>query len=188
MHFLPSVRIPCEVCGGLRLNPSSLSVEYKGKNLGQILKCSVREVKALFGDHWKISRYLDSLIDIGLHYLQIGAEMASLSAGEAQRVKLAKELAKPRKATTLYLMDEPTTGLYILEVKDVISQFQKLTKEGHTVIVVEHNIDMIAACDFLLELGPGAGPEGGKIIAHGSPRHLARCKKSPTGRFLRERM
>jgi excinuclease ABC subunit A len=188
MQFLPPVRIPCEVCHGLRLNPSSLSVEYKGKNLGQILKCSTEEARKIFEDHWKISRLLDSLIEVGLHYLPLGAEMASLSTGEAQRVKLAKELARSRKMTTLYLMDEPTLGLHIHEVRKVVAQLQKLTKEGHTVIVVEHTIDVIAACDFLLELGPGAGHDGGTVIAQGSPRHVARSNKSPTGRFLRERM
>jgi excinuclease ABC subunit A len=188
MHFLSPVRVPCEMCHGLRLNPISLSIEYKGKNLGQILTCSIAETKTLFEGHWKICRYLDSLIDVGLHYLQLGAEMVSLSAGEIQRVRLAKELAKSRKTTTLYLMDEPTTGLHIQEVRNAVSQFQKLVKDGHTVIVVEHNIDLIAACDYLLELGPGAGLDGGKVIASGSPREIARRGKSPTGTFLRERM
>lgn len=188
MHFLPSVRMLCEECHGLRLNPASLSVEFKGKNLGQILQCSVEEVKSLFSDHKKICRYLDSLIDVGLSYLALGQEMASLSSGEAQRIKLAKELVKSRRVKTLYLMDEPTTGLHIREVKGVISQLKRLTEEGHTVIVVEHNIDVIGACDFLLELGPGAGPDGGKVVAQGSPLMVARNKKSPTGRYLRERI
>ena len=187
LHFLPTARIPCEGCNGLRLNPSSLSVEYKGKNLGQILKLSVLEAKKLFEDHWKISRLLDSLVDVGLSYVQLGREMVSLSTGEAQRVKLAKELAKSRKAVTLYLMDEPTTGLHIHEVRSVIAQLQKLVSEGHTVIVVEHNIEVIASCDYLLELGPGAGPHGGKVVAAGSPRSVARKARSPTGIFLQKR-
>jgi excinuclease ABC subunit A len=187
MHFLPSVRMLCTACQGLRLNPASLSVKYKGKNLGQVLRCSAGEARILFEDHWKISRFLDSLIEVGLSYLQLGQEIISLSTGEAQRVRLAKELAKPRKATTLYLMDEPMTGLHMNEVTSVIRHLRKLTEEGHTVFMIEHTLDAIAACDFLLELGPGAGPNGGKEIARGSPQHIARRGKTPTGIYLRAR-
>lgn len=187
LHFLPSVRVPCEACHGLRLNPKSLSVEYKGKNFGQMLQCTVEEARDLFEDHWKISRLLDTLIAVGLPYLQLGQETIALSRGEAQRVRLAKELAKPRKGVTLYLMDEPMTGLHMNEVALVLRQLRNLTNEGHTVLMIEHTIEAIASCDFLLELGPGAGPEGGKVIAHGSPQHIARLKKTPTGRFLQMR-
>ena len=187
MHFLPSARIPCESCHGLRLNPVSLSVEYKGLNVGQILALSVAEAKILFEDHWKIARLLGTLVNSGLHYLHLGQEMVSLSNGEAQRVTLAKELSSSRKSTTLYLLDEPTTGLHAQEVRLVIDQLQRLVSDGHTVVVVEHTIDMIAACDYLIELGPGAGPNGGKIITKGSPRQIAKSTTSPTGRFLRER-
>ncbi len=187
MHFLPSVRVPCEACGGLRLNPSSLSVLYKGKNFGQILQLPIEEARTLFAGHPKITRYLDGLMAMGLGDLRLGAETASLSTGEAQRAKLARELAQRRTAATLYLMDEPTIGLHINEVRGLISQLHSRKEEGHTVIVVEHNIDLIAACDWLVELGPGAGPNGGKVIASGTPMHIARQARTPTGKYLRER-
>lgn len=188
MHFLPPVRVPCDGCGGLRLNPASLSVEYRGKNLGQILKLPVECARKLFEGHRKITRCLDSLVEVGLQYVPLGAEMVSLSSGEAQRAKLAKELAKSRKKRTLYLMDEPMTGLHIQEVRRLMAQLHILVNEGHTVIVVEHNIDAVALCDHLVELGPGAGSEGGKVVATGSPASIAKRARTPTGKFLRERM
>jgi excinuclease ABC subunit A len=187
MHLLPPARVPCDACHGLRLNPVSLSVEYRGYNVGQILTLSVAEAKALFEEHWKIVRILDSLIAGGLQYLVLGQEMVSLSTGEIQRVILAKELSRSRVSTTLYLMDEPSTGLHAREVSLLIQQLRSLVCDGATVVVVEHHLDLIAACDHLLELGPGAGPHGGTIVAQGSPKQLAQHELSPTGRFLRER-
>jgi excinuclease ABC subunit A len=187
MHFLPSTRIPCESCNGLRLNSTALSVEYQGLNLGQILALSAGEARLLFDSHRKIVSLLDALVEGGLHYLRLNQETVSLSPGEVQRLTLCKELAASRKESTLYLLDEPTTGLHAREVSLLIAQLQRLVQEGHTVIIVEHTIDMIAACDFLIELGPGAGPSGGKIVGQGSPRQIAHNKRSPTGRFLRER-
>jgi excinuclease ABC subunit A len=187
MRFLPTARIICEACGGLRLNPTSLSVTYNGLTMGHMLGLSVAEVREMFEDHWKIVRILDTLIDVGGSYLRLGQEMASLSAGEVQRVKLARELASPRRGATLYLMDEPTAGLHPREVRTVLSHLKNLVQGGHTVIVVEHNLDMIASCDFLLELGPGAGEHGGRIVAQGTPWKVAHAADSPTGRYLKER-
>jgi excinuclease ABC subunit A len=187
MRFLPTARIPCEACGGLRLNPASLSVTYSGLTLGHLFGLSIAEVRGLFEDHWKIVRILDTLIGVGGSYLRLGQEMASLSTGEVQRVKLARELASSHRGTTLYLMDEPTAGLHPREVRTVISHLKKLVQDGHSVIVVEHNLDLIASCDFLLELGPGAGENGGRIVAQGTPWKLAHNTDSPTGRYLKER-
>ena len=187
MRFLPTARIPCETCGGLRLNPTSLSVTFNGLTMGHLFGLSIAEVRGLFEDHWKIVRILDTLIGVGGSYLRLGQEMASLSTGEVQRVKLARELASSHRGTTLYLMDEPTAGLHPREVRTVISHLKKLVQDGHTVIVVEHNLDLIASCDFVLELGPGAGENGGRIVAQGTPWKLAQIANSPTGRYLKER-
>ena len=187
MRFLPTARIPCEACGGFRLNPTALSVTYNGLSMGHLFGLSIAEIRNVFEDHWKIVRILDTLIGVGGSYLRLGQEMASLSSGEVQRAKVARELASPHKKKTLYLMDEPTAGLHPREVRTVLSHLKGLVQEGHTVLVTEHDLDVIASCDFVLELGPGAGSGGGRIVAQGTPWEIAKKADSPTGRYLKER-
>lgn len=188
MHFLPSAQIPCPSCQGHRLNPSALSVLFKGLSLGDLLQLSIEEIRPLFEEYWKIASILDTLIHIGGSYLKLGQEIVSLSEGDVQRIKLAKELASSKRGPTLYLMDEPTTGLHPREVASLVLNIRQLIEKGHTVVVVEHNIDFIAECDYLLELGPGAGSKGGRRTGQGCPWTLAHDTHSPTGSFLRKRL
>lgn len=184
MHFLPTLRILCDQCQGLRLNPVSLEVTYKGKNLGQILQCTVAEAREIFQDHPKTCRILDTLIAVGLDYLNLGQEMATLSGGEAQRIKLSRELAKRSSGKTLYLMDEPTTGLHSEDIVKLLKILHKLVDKGNTIIMIEHNLDMIKNADFVIDLGPGAGVDGGRIIAKGTPEQIAKNPKSITGKYI----
>ena len=188
MRFLPTARIPCEACGGLRLNPSSLSVTYNGLSMGQLFGLSIAQIRGMFEDHWKIVRILDTLVGVGGSYLRLGQEVASLSSGEVQRMKLARELALSHRGAALYLMDEPTAGLHPREVRTVLAHMKRLVQDGHTVIVVDHNLDVIGSCDFVIELGPGAGSDGGRIVAKGTPWEVARSAGSITGRHLRKRI
>ncbi len=185
LHFLPSHRQLCTYCNGLRLNPLSLSVEYKGFSLGKLLQCTIDELQPMFSHHKKISAILQALSVIGLGYLKLGQEMVSLSPGEVQRIVLAIEIARSRRGTTLYLFDEPTTGLHINEVINLNRILHELAEEGHTVIVVEHHLHIISSCNYLIELGPKAGPEGGAIIAQGGPKELVQNTGSQTGPFLK---
>ena len=185
MHFLPPVKVDCPECKGLRLNPTSLSVLYQGKNLGEILKLSILEVRTLFAMHPRITRLLDVLISIGLGYLNLGQEIQSLSSGEVQRVRLSRELARRNRQHTLYLMDEPTTGLHPREVEKVAQLLRQLVEKGHSIIAIEHNLDFIASCDHIIDLGPGAGDAGGKVIFEGTPLEASKSKKSVTGKFLK---
>jgi excinuclease ABC subunit A len=185
MHFLPTLRILCEECGGLRLNPVSLEVTYQNKNLGQLLQCTVAEVREIFQDHPKICKILDTLIAVGLEYLNLGQEMASLSGGEAQRIKLSRELAKRSSGKTLYLMDEPTTGLHSEDILKLLKILHKLVDKGNTIIMIEHNLDMIKNADFVVDLGPRAGAEGGRVIASGTPEEIASSRSSITGKYLK---
>lgn len=184
LHFLPSLKIVCEECQGLRLNPRSLEVRYAGKNIGEILKLTVAEAKELFQDHPKIRRILETLSSVGLDYLTLGQGMASLSGGEAQRIKLSRELSKRSSGKTLYLLDEPTTGLHPSDIDLLLQVLQKLVDKGNSIIVIEHNIDVIQAADFILDLGPVGGDNGGYLIASGTPAEIAANKKSLTGKFL----
>lgn len=184
MHFLPSVQVVCEECRGLRLNPSSLEITYEGKNLGQYLDYTIDEARIAFQNHPKIVRILDTLISVGLGYLKLGQEMATLSGGEAQRIKLSRELAKRSTGKTLYLLDEPTTGLHSDDIKKLLSVLQRLVDKGNTMIVIEHNLDIIKNADFILELGPDAGDKGGKLVASGTPKMIKKNKNSLTARYL----
>lgn len=184
LHFLPAVKVPCPACKGLRLNTVSLSVSYQEKNLGEILQLSVNEVRTLFASHPKVTRILDMLINLGLGYINLGQEMQTVSLGEAQRIKLAYELAKRAQPPTLYLLDEPTTGLHSNEVEKILTILHGLVDKGHTVIAIEHNVDFIKGSDHIIDLGPGAGDAGGKIISQGTPEEVAADPKSVTGKFL----
>jgi excinuclease ABC subunit A len=186
MHFLPAVKIPCPECHGLRLNKLSLSVRYQEKNIGEMLQMTVDELRPLFVNHPRITRLLDMLNSVGLGYLTLGQEMVTLSGGEAQRMKLSYSLSKRPKGRALYLLDEPTTGLHRSEVEKIIRLLHNLVDKGHTVIAIEHNLDLIAASDELIDLGPGAGDKGGTVVAQGSVEDIMKHPTSLTGKFLRQ--
>lgn len=185
MHFLPPVRVVCEECQGLRLNPVSLEVTYAGKNLGQYLNYTIDELRHVFENHPRVTRLLDTLISVGLGYLRLGQEMVSLSGGEAQRIKLSRELAKRSSGKTLYLLDEPTTGLHSDDIKKLLSVLQKLVDKGNTMIIIEHNMDVIKNADYVIDLGPEAGEQGGEIVCTGTPEQIIKCPSSWTGKYLK---
>lgn len=188
MHFLPSIKIVCDDCNGLRLNPVSLEVTYSGKNLGQYLNSTIDELRIVFQNHPRITRILDTLISVGLGYLKLGQEMASLSGGEAQRMKLSRELAKRSTGKTLYLLDEPTTGLHSDDIHKLLGVLHKLVDKGNTMIIIEHNIDMIKNADYIIDLGPEAGNRGGEIICTGTPEQIIQHPSSLTGKYLQEKL
>ena len=188
MHFLPTVRVQCEACHGLRLNPVSLQVLYGGKSFGQYLDMTVDELRHIFENHPRIVRILDTLISVGLGYLKIGQEMATLSGGEAQRIKLSRELAKRSSGKTLYLLDEPTTGLHFEDIKKLLNVLQRLVNKGNTMVIVEHNLELIKNADHIIDLGPGAGDKGGKVVCMGTPEQVAKKRTSATGAALRQEL
>jgi excinuclease ABC subunit A len=187
MYFLPDIRVECEGCRGLRLNPSSLSVLYKGKNFGEYLKMSVEEARVAFESFPRVTRLLDTLIDVGLAYLMLGQEMASLSGGEAQRIKLSRELGRRATGKTLYLLDEPTTGLHSFDIAKLLSVLDKLVEKGNSVIAVEHNLDFIRSADWIIELGPEGGLGGGYLLCEGTLEQIKKNPDSATGPYLTER-
>lgn len=186
MFFLPAVKVVCEECKGMRLNPVSLEVTYAGKNLGQYLDTTVEEARIAFEHHPRIVRSLDTLISVGLGYLKLGQEMVSLSGGEAQRIKLSRELAKRSSGKTLYLLDEPTTGLHSDDIKKLLGVLHRLVDKGNTIVVIEHNLDMIKNADFIIELGPEAGEQGGQVICTGTPEEIVQHPDSWTAKYLRK--
>ncbi|MBA3815490.1 MAG: excinuclease ABC subunit UvrA [Parachlamydiaceae bacterium] len=187
MYFLPPVKVVCEECKGLRLNPVSLEITYAGKNFGQYLDMTVDESRIAFDKHPRIVRLLDTLISVGLGYLKLGQETASLSGGEAQRIKLSRELAKRSTGRTLYLLDEPTTGLHSEDIKKLLAVLHRLVDKGNTMIIIEHNLDVIKNADYLIELGPEAGEAGGKVVCTGTPEKVAKHATSWTARYLRDK-
>jgi excinuclease ABC subunit A len=186
MNFLPDVYVTCETCNGDRYNRETLEIYYKGKNISDVLNMSVEEAHAFFDSVPAMNRILGTLVDVGLGYLRIGQPSTTLSGGEAQRIKLARELSKVGTGDTLYIMDEPTTGLHFQDVRMLVDVCQRLVDKGNTVIVIEHNLDLIKAADWILDLGPEGGHEGGEIIAEGTPEEVAEIEKSYTGKFLKE--
>ena len=185
MHFLPDVYVPCEVCKGRRYNRETLEVKYKGKSIYDVLEMTVEEGLSFFSSVPKIQRKLRTLYDVGLGYIKIGQSATTLSGGEAQRVKLATELAKRPTGKTIYVLDEPTTGLHSADVHRLIDVLQKLVDTGNTVVVIEHNLDLIKTADHIIDLGPEGGDGGGEVLFEGTPEKLALCEKSYTGQFLR---
>lgn len=185
MHFLPPVRVTCTECQGLRLNPVSLGVHYQGKNLGQYLQMTVEEVRSTFEHHPRLRRILDTLISVGLGYLTLGQEMATLSGGEAQRMKLSRELARRSSGKTLYLLDEPTTGLHSDDIVKLLAVLHRLVDKGNTVLLIEHNMDVIRNADYVIDLGPDAGAAGGEVVCAGAPEQVAQHPTSWTGKYLR---
>ena len=185
MHFLPDVYVPCEVCKGRRYNRETLEVKYKGKSIYDVLEMTVEEGLSFFSSVPKIQRKLRTLYDVGLGYIKIGQSATTLSGGEAQRVKLATELAKRPTGKTIYVLDEPTTGLHSADVHRLIDVLQKLVDTGNTVVVIEHNLDLIKTADHIIDLGPEGGDGGGEVLFEGTPEKLALCEKSYTGQFLK---
>ncbi len=186
MHFLPDMYVPCEVCGGKRYNSETLDVRYKGKNIYEVLEMTVEEATVFFENIPKIHRKLKTICDVGLGYLKLGHPATSLSGGEAQRVKLSTELSKRATGKTIYILDEPTTGLHTADVHRLIEVLQRLVVAGNTIVVIEHNLDVIKTADYIIDLGPEGGDRGGNIVAKGTPEEVAKCKKSYTGMFLKE--
>lgn len=184
MHFLPDIYVPCEVCGGKRYNRETLEVLYRGKSISDVLDMSVTEALAFFGNIPQIKRKLQTLYDVGLGYVRLGQPATTLSGGEAQRVKLAKELHRKQTGRTFYILDEPTTGLHFEDVRQLIDVLQRLVGAGNTVLVIEHNLDVIKVADRIIDLGPEGGNGGGTIVVSGTPEQVAACKESYTGRFL----
>ncbi len=185
MHFLPDIYVPCEVCKGKRYNRETLEVKYKGKNIYDVLEMSVEEGVEFFQNHTKIARKLQTLKDVGLGYIKIGQSSTMLSGGEAQRVKLATELSKKPTGKTVYILDEPTTGLHTDDVRKLIEVLQSLVDAGNTVIVIEHNLDVVKTADYIIDLGPEGGIGGGQVVACGTPEEVMKCKKSYTGEYLK---
>ncbi|HET8541687.1 MAG TPA: excinuclease ABC subunit UvrA [Anaeromyxobacter sp.] len=184
MHFLADVLVPCEVCGGKRFNEATLRVAFKGRNVAEVLDLSVSEAKELFQHHREIVRILTTLEDVGLGYIKLGQPSPTLSGGEAQRIKLSRELARVGTGKTLYILDEPTTGLHFEDVKKLLVVLDRLADAGNTVVVIEHNLDVIKCADWVIDLGPEGGEEGGRVVAEGTPEEVARVKESYTGQHL----
>jgi len=186
MHFLPNVYVPCEVCQNHRYNRETLEVKYKGKNISDVLNMTVDTACDFFKNIPRIYKKISTLKDVGLGYIKLGQSSTTLSGGEAQRVKLASELSKRSTGKTVYILDEPTTGLHFADVEKLISIIQRLVGGGNTIIIIEHNLDIIKTADYIIDLGPEGGEAGGKVIAKGTPEQVAKVKESFTGQFLQQ--
>ena len=186
MHFLPDVYVPCEVCDGKRYNRETLEVKYKGKNIYDVLDMTVEEAVTFFDNVPSIRRKIETLNDVGLSYVKLGQPSTELSGGEAQRIKLATELSKRSTGKTIYILDEPTTGLHFADVHKLVDILHKLTEGGNTVVVIEHNLDVIKTADYIIDMGPEGGDRGGTVIAKGTPEEVAKVKKSYTGQYVKK--
>jgi excinuclease ABC subunit A len=184
MHFLPDVYVPCEVCRGRRYNRETLEVFYKGKSIADVLEMTVEEALEFFDPIPTVRRKLETLNDVGLGYIHLGQSSTTLSGGEAQRVKLATELSKVQTGRTLYILDEPTTGLHFEDIRMLLEVLHRLVERGNTVVVIEHQLDVIKTADWIIDLGPEGGDGGGEIVAAGAPETVAKAKASLTGHFL----
>ena len=185
MHFLPDVYVPCDVCKGKRYNRETLEIKFKDKNIHEVLEMTIEDARHFFDAIPAIARKLQTLMDVGLSYVRLGQSATTLSGGEAQRVKLAKELSKRDTGQTLYILDEPTTGLHFHDIKQLLAVLHRLRDHGNTVVVIEHNLDVIKTADYIVDLGPEGGSGGGQIIAEGTPEEVANSDVSHTGRFLK---
>ena len=185
MHFLPDIFVPCEVCKGKRYNRETLEVKYKGKTISDVLEMTVDEALLFFENVPKLARRLKTLKDVGLGYVKLGQSATTLSGGEAQRVKLATELSKRSTGKTIYILDEPTTGLHTADVHMLIDVLQLLVDAGNTVVLIEHNLDVIKSADYIVDLGPEGGDRGGTLVARGTPEEICRVEESYTGMYLK---
>ena len=185
MHFLPDVYVPCEVCKGKRYNKETLEVRFKGKTISDVLELTIDEALELFANIPRLARRLKTLVDVGLGYISLGQPATTLSGGEAQRVKLASELSRVATGRTVYILDEPTTGLHFHDVARLLEVLQRLTDAGNTVIVIEHNLDIIKSSDWIVDLGPEGGDRGGELLVAGTPEQVCAESASQTGHFLR---
>lgn len=185
MHFLADIYVPCEVCGGTRYNKETLSVKYKGKSIYDVLEMTIEEGMNFFSAVPKIYNKLKTLYEVGLGYVKIGQPATTLSGGEAQRVKLSTELSRRATGRTIYILDEPTTGLHTADVHRLIDVLQTLVDSGNSVVVIEHNLDVIKTADYIIDLGPDGGDNGGSIVAEGTPEQVAEVKGSYTGQYLK---
>jgi excinuclease ABC subunit A len=185
MNFLPDVYVPCEVCHGKRYNRETLDVRYKGKNIFEVLDMTVEEALKFFDHLPSIRTKIQTLYDVGLGYIRLGQPSTQLSGGEAQRIKLATELSKRSTGRTLYILDEPTTGLHFADVEKLLYVLNRLVDEGNTVVVIEHNLDVIKQADHIIDLGPEGGDKGGRIVCEGTPEEVAKVKESKTGKYLK---
>ena len=186
MHFLPDIYVPCEVCKGKRYNSEALEVKYRGKNIHEVLEMTAEEALDFFKAIPSVKTKLKTLCEVGLGYLHLGQPATTLSGGEAQRIKLATELSKRSTGKTLYVLDEPTTGLHFEDVKKLLTVLQKLVEKGNTVLVIEHNLDVIKSVDHVIDLGPEGGDKGGEIIKTGTPEEIMNSKESLTGLWLKK--
>ena len=184
MHFLPDVYVPCEVCGGKRYNRETLDVKYKGKSIYDVLNMTVEEAVKFFENVPSIRRKMETLNDVGLSYIRLGQPSTELSGGEAQRIKLAAELSKRSTGKTVYILDEPTTGLHFADVHKLTEILRRLADDGNTVIVIEHNLDVIKTADHIIDIGPEGGDKGGTVVATGTPEEVAKNKNSYTGKYI----
>jgi excinuclease ABC subunit A len=184
MHFLADVYVPCDVCRGQRYNRETLEIHYRGKNIREVLEMSVEEALRFFQAIPAVAGKLQTLVDVGLSYLKLGQNATTLSGGEAQRVKLARELAKRATGRTLYILDEPTTGLHFHDVAQLLEVLHRLRDEGNTIVVIEHNLDVVKTADWVIDLGPEGGDAGGEVVAAGTPEALAKEPRSYTGTYL----
>lgn len=185
MHFLPDVYVPCEVCHGTRFNQETLDIKFKGKSIYDVLEMRVEEAYHFFENVPRVKNKLQMLMDVGLGYIKLGQSAPTLSGGEASRVKLSKELQKKPTGKSLYILDEPTTGLHIDDIKKLLVILNRIVDSGNTVIVIEHNLDLIKVADYIIDLGPEGGDRGGKVIATGTPEEIIKVKESYTGQFLK---
>jgi len=186
MHFLPDVYVPCEVCGGKRYNRDTLEVKYKGKSIYDVLDMTVEEALTFFENVPSIQRKIQTLYDVGLSYVKLGQPSTELSGGEAQRIKLAAELSRRSTGRTIYILDEPTTGLHFADVQKLIEILHRLAEGGNTVVVIEHNLDVIKTADYLIDIGPEGGMRGGTVIAKGTPEEVAKNPASYTGYYVKK--
>ena len=186
MHFLPDVYVPCEVCGGKRYNRETLEVKYKGKSIYDVLNMTVEEAVKFFENVPSIRRKIETMNEVGLSYIRLGQPSTELSGGEAQRIKLATELSRRGTGKTIYILDEPTTGLHFADVHKLVDILRKLSDSGNTVVVIEHNLDVIKTADYIIDIGPEGGEGGGRVIAKGTPEEVAKNKKSYTGQFVKK--
>ena len=186
MHFLADVYVKCDVCQGNRYNEQTLEIKYKDKNISDILNMTVEDALDFFEAHPSIKKKLITLNDVGLGYITLGQSALTLSGGEAQRIKLAKELSKRSTGKTLFVLDEPTTGLHFADIELLLEVLCRLKEQGNTVVVIEHNLDVVKTADWIIDLGPEGGSDGGEIVAEGTPEDVAKVKKSFTGKFLKD--